>query len=80
MMKSGALDYLVKDDWFLELLPTTVARVLTEVEASHRLAQAERRCVKASAASARWSRPAERGPGRSICVGRRCITTTGCGN
>ncbi len=41
MMKSGALDYLVKDNWFLELLPTAVARVLTEIEASCRLAQAE---------------------------------------
>ena len=41
MMKSGALDYLVKDDWFLERLPTSVARVLAEVEASHRVAQAE---------------------------------------
>jgi PAS domain S-box-containing protein len=41
MMKSGALDYLVKDNWFLELLPSAVARVLTKVEASSRLAQAE---------------------------------------
>jgi PAS domain S-box-containing protein len=41
MMRCGARDYLVKDNWFLELLPTAVARVLTEVEASCRLAQAE---------------------------------------
>ena len=64
MMKCGAQDYLVKDRWFLELLPSAVARVLAEVEAAGRLALAqkalrdsEERCrtvVEASGA-ATWS-------------------------
>lgn len=41
MMKCGALDYLVKDAQFLELLPAVVRRTLAEVDKDRRLAAAE---------------------------------------
>src|SRR5580693_220727 len=64
MMKCGAQDYLVKDKWFLELLPSAVARVLAEVEAAGRLAQAQKalrdseqrfRTVVEASGAATWS-------------------------
>lgn len=41
MMKRGALDYLVKDGQFLELLPQVVRRTLAEADKDRRLAAAE---------------------------------------
>jgi signal transduction histidine kinase len=41
MMKSGALDYLVKDANFIELVPTVVRRALDQLERDRRLASAE---------------------------------------
>ena len=41
MMKCGALDYLVKDAQFLELLPAVVRRTLAEADKDRRLAAAE---------------------------------------
>jgi len=41
MMKLGALDYLVKDDAFLKLLPPVVQRALDHLEQEARLAAAE---------------------------------------
>jgi len=64
MMKRGAQDYLVKDKWFLELLPSAVARVLAEVEAEGRLALAQKalrdseerfRTVVEASGAATWS-------------------------
>ena len=64
MMKCGAQDYLVKNEWFLELLPSAVARVLAEVEAEGRLAQAQKalrdseerfRTVVEASGAATWS-------------------------
>lgn len=42
MMKSGALDYLVKDKDFLDFLPSVVKRALQQVEQEQKLAAAER--------------------------------------
>ena len=41
MMKRGALDYLVKDTQFLELVPAVVQRALSQIERDRRLAVAE---------------------------------------
>jgi signal transduction histidine kinase len=41
MMKRGALDYLVKDANFIELVPTIVRRALGQLERDRRLASAE---------------------------------------
>ncbi len=41
MMKRGALDYVVKDAQFLELVPTVVRRALAQLERDRRLAAAE---------------------------------------
>jgi len=41
MMKSGALDYLVKDGKFLEFVPTVVRRALAQLERDRKLAAAE---------------------------------------
>src|SRR4026207_1233672 len=41
MMKRGALDYLVKDANFIELVPTMVRRALDQLERDRRLASAE---------------------------------------
>lgn len=41
MMKRGALDYIVKDGQFLELVPTVVHRSLAQVDREKRLAAAE---------------------------------------
>lgn len=41
MMKSGALDYLVKDVNFIEFVPTVVRRALSRLDKEHRLAAAE---------------------------------------
>jgi PAS domain S-box-containing protein len=41
MMKRGALDYLVKDGEFLQILPTVVRRAFEELETERRLAAAE---------------------------------------
>jgi PAS domain S-box-containing protein len=41
MMKHGARDYLVKDNYFLELLPTVVSQVLGQLENERKLAEAE---------------------------------------
>ncbi|MGD1086830.1 MAG: response regulator [Verrucomicrobiota bacterium] len=41
MMKSGALDYLVKGKDFLDFLPSTVSRALKQVEKERKLAAAE---------------------------------------
>lgn len=41
MMKRGALDYVVKDAQFLELVPTIVQRALAQIERDRRLAVAE---------------------------------------
>ena len=42
MMKTGALDYLVKDVQFLEFVPTVVRRALDQIERDRRLALAEK--------------------------------------
>jgi signal transduction histidine kinase len=42
MMKKGAIDYLVKDRSFLELVPAVVARALKQIENTTRLAEAEK--------------------------------------
>ncbi|MDZ4289499.1 MAG: response regulator [Prosthecobacter sp.] len=42
MMKRGALDYLVKDVQFLELVPTVVRNALTHLDNKNRLAVAEK--------------------------------------
>ena len=42
MMKRGALDYLVKDANFLELVPTLIRRALDQLERDRRLSTAER--------------------------------------
>ncbi len=41
MMKRGALDYVVKDAQFLELVPTIVQRALAQLDRDRRLAAAE---------------------------------------
>ncbi len=41
MMKSGALDYLVKDSQFLEFVPLVVQRTLSQLDRESRLTQAE---------------------------------------
>ncbi len=41
MMKRGALDYLVKDAQFLDLVPAVVQRALAQIERDRRLAAAE---------------------------------------
>jgi PAS domain S-box-containing protein len=41
MMKRGAMDYLVKDTEFLQLLPTVVRRALERLDQARRLAEAE---------------------------------------
>jgi signal transduction histidine kinase len=41
MMKRGALDYIVKDGQFLELVPTVVHRSLAQVDRERRLAAAD---------------------------------------
>ena len=41
MMKSGALDYVVKDAQFYELVPTIVRRALEQIEREKKLAAAE---------------------------------------
>lgn len=41
MMKRGALDYLVKDDQFLEFVPAVVRRTLAQLEREKRLRYAE---------------------------------------
>ncbi|WP_170156976.1 hybrid sensor histidine kinase/response regulator [Roseimicrobium gellanilyticum] len=41
MMKRGALDYIVKDGQFLELVPAVVQRALAQMDREHRLAEAE---------------------------------------
>lgn len=41
MMKSGALDYLVKDTEFLNFVPEVVRRAMQQVETQRRLAEAE---------------------------------------
>jgi PAS domain S-box-containing protein len=41
MMKRGAMDYLVKDSEFLQLVPTVVRRALDQLETQRRLAEAE---------------------------------------
>jgi PAS domain S-box-containing protein len=43
MMKSGAMDYLVKDAEFLGFLPAVVRRVVEQVDTQRRLAEAEER-------------------------------------
>ncbi len=43
MMKAGALDYVVKDKDFLDLLPTVVKRALRQLEQEHQLQLAEER-------------------------------------
>ncbi|HBY09382.1 MAG TPA: hypothetical protein DEH22_16970 [Chloroflexi bacterium] len=42
MMKRGARDYLIKDRYFLEVLPRVVERVLREITTEQKLAEAER--------------------------------------
>src|SRR6185436_3183723 len=43
MMKRGALDYLVKDANFVELVPTVVRRALSQIDREARVAEAEKR-------------------------------------
>ncbi|MFC1592022.1 response regulator [Thermodesulfobacteriota bacterium] len=42
MMKLGAMDYIVKDTNFLDLLPTVVRRVVDEIDTKQKLAEAEK--------------------------------------
>jgi len=42
MMKRGALDYLVKDANFVELVPTVVRRALSQIDREARVAEAEK--------------------------------------
>jgi PAS domain S-box-containing protein len=55
MMKRGALDYLVKDSQFLELLPAVVSRVVKQVEQGRKLAAVEEqmRLIEAAVQQAR---------------------------
>jgi signal transduction histidine kinase len=53
MMKRGALDYLVKDTEFLELVPEVVERALAQVEKERRLAAAEEALRRSEANLAR---------------------------
>ncbi|MDB6140775.1 MAG: Multi-sensor signal transduction histidine kinase [Verrucomicrobiaceae bacterium] len=52
MMRGGALDYLVKDAQFLELLPAVVNRTLAHLERKKRLEAAEQELKKQHAFSA----------------------------
>ncbi len=49
MMKSGALDYVVKDAHFQELIPTIVRRALEHLDRDRRLAAAERDVLESTA-------------------------------
>jgi signal transduction histidine kinase len=49
MMKRGALDYLVKDTQFAELLPAVVQRALAQIETEKRLTAAEEALGKSEA-------------------------------
>ena len=42
MMKMGARDYLVKEQGFLDLLPSAIKRIIKQIETEYRLAEAER--------------------------------------
>lgn len=46
MMKLGAMDYLVKDILFLEMLPNVVKRVIKEIESDGKLKQAEKALIE----------------------------------
>ena len=52
MMRSGALDYLVKDAQFLEFLPAVVGRALSQLDRQKRLETAEEELKKQHAFSA----------------------------
>jgi PAS domain S-box-containing protein len=52
MMKSGAMDYIVKDAEFLNVVPTDVDRALKQIESEKRLAAAEEALRKEHAFSA----------------------------
>ncbi len=52
MMRSGALDYLVKDAQFLELLPAVVSRAFAHLDQQKRLEAAEQQLRKQHAFSA----------------------------
>jgi signal transduction histidine kinase len=47
MMKSGALDYLVKDVKFVEFIPTVVRRALDQIDREKRLKEAEAAVLRA---------------------------------
>lgn len=53
MMKRGALDYLVKDAQFLDLVPAVVQRALAQIEREHRLAATEEALRRSEALLAR---------------------------
>jgi len=61
MMKRGALDYLVKDAQFLDLLPAVVQRALAQIERDHRLAVAEEALRRSEATLAKAQQIAQLG-------------------
>ncbi|MDO3377875.1 putative bifunctional diguanylate cyclase/phosphodiesterase [Geoalkalibacter halelectricus] len=62
MMKLGALDYLIKDESFLALLPTVVAQACERVETERRLAVAEKKLGENEEYLRRLSRAIEQSP------------------
>jgi PAS domain S-box-containing protein len=68
MMKRGALDYLIKDVQFIELLPTVVRRALDQLTKEKRLARAEEAFRRSEAMLARTQEIAHVG-GYEINVG-----------
>ena len=55
MMLEGALDYLVKDAEFLDVLPARVRRAVDHVEQKERLARAEAALRREHAFRGRWT-------------------------
>jgi PAS domain S-box-containing protein len=83
MMKSGAMDYLVKDAEFLELLPTRVNRALHQIEKDRKISRAEEALAKEHAFNAALLNTSgalivalDRG-GRIVRFNRACERTTG---
>lgn len=61
VMKLGALDYLVKDERFLEFVPAVVRRCLVQLERDRKLAQAEEALRRSESNLARAQRLARLG-------------------
>lgn len=61
MMKRGALDYMVKDAQFLDLVPAVVQRALAQIERDRRLAAAEEALRRSEAILAKAQQIAQLG-------------------